>query len=263
MSWKIYPLDLGTAQLKRSLLLADESDRKDERVASPSTAWLLEQVATQETILVDAGPCEEYEWGVRYHNGFLRNESQNIPAQLASYGFIPEQISMILLTHLHWDHAYGVLEVPDAQVIVQRDEFHYAIDPLPKDAAVYEVSISTQLPFFLHFYQRMKLVSGDLEIRPGINLVTLPGHTPGSQGVLVETLNGPFLIAGDLIGTKENWEKKISGGIVYSAEAYQQSFEKIGHMHAEVLPSHDYRAWEMLGFQPPIEIERESRREFK
>ncbi|MDA8228253.1 MAG: hypothetical protein M0T74_11265 [Desulfitobacterium hafniense] len=38
-----------------------------------------------------------------------------------------------MLTHLHWDHAYGVLKLPNAEVIVQSDELRYAIDPLPVD----------------------------------------------------------------------------------------------------------------------------------
>lgn len=252
--WEIHPLDLGTATLKHSLLVAETAD-VDGYITAPSIAWLLMDRTKKQTVLVDAGPCAKYEWGVRYHNGFFRNSNQNLREQLKVYNLSPEDIDCVILTHLHWDHAYGVLELPNAQVILQKEELRYAIDPLEKDRVVYEVSIKDRLPFFFQFYHRMKTVEGDFELFDGLWLVTLPGHTPGSQGVLVETINGKFLIAGDIIGRKENWERKLLSGIAHNKEDYLKSFEKIESLSAQVLPSHDYSAWNLLGEENEYQIE--------
>jgi N-acyl homoserine lactone hydrolase len=75
-------------------------------------------------------------------------------------------------------------------------------------------------------------------------VVSLPGHTPGSQGVLVETDAGPFLLAGDTVDTYENWEgnsqvEHIPSGIHTDLFQYFDSFRKIEHLGCEVIPSHD------------------------
>ena len=52
---------------------------------------------------------------------------------------------------------------------------------------------------------QFEIVDGDVEIEPRVTLVTLFGHTLGSQGVLVKTNQRRYLIAGDCIGTLDCW----------------------------------------------------------
>ena len=83
-------------------------------------------------------------------------------------------------------------------------------------------------------------------IEDGIEVIALPGHSPGSQGVLINTKNGKYIIAGDLINAAENWEKRLPGGLYGSLEDCYASFEKIERCEATVIPSHDYKAFEIL-----------------
>ena len=75
-------------------------------------------------------------------------------------------------------------------------------------------------------------------------MVSLPGHTPGSQGVLVDTDAGRFLLAGDTIDTYENWEGNehtdhIPSGVHTDLFQYFDSFRRIEELDCEVIPSHD------------------------
>src|SRR5262249_42586222 len=61
-------------------------------------------------------------------------------------------------------------------------------------------------PRWMPVFDRMQVVDGDVELLPGLDLVCLPGHTPGMQGVSVATAGGAYLIAGDAVPLYENWE---------------------------------------------------------
>jgi glyoxylase-like metal-dependent hydrolase (beta-lactamase superfamily II) len=99
-------------------------------------------------------------------------------------------------------------------------------------------------PGWLKAYDRIAAVEGDANLVPGIDLVTLPGHTPGFQGVLVNTTAGRYLIASDTVGLFENWEgigihKHVISGIHYNIADYYQTFEKMEKISDHVLPGHD------------------------
>jgi glyoxylase-like metal-dependent hydrolase (beta-lactamase superfamily II) len=85
---------------------------------------------------------------------------------------------------------------------------------------------------------------------PGIGFVALPGHTPGSAGVTVNTRQGTHLLAGDTINLIENWEggtrgqKHIPPGSVTDVVACYQTFEKIERVADVVLASHDFRMFD-------------------
>ena len=79
---------------------------------------------------------------------------------------------------------------------------------------------------------------------PGIRVVHLPGHTPGSQAVVVETSEGPLVIAGDAVPLYENWEgdeilEHIPSGIYSKLEDYYHSVKRLKSLEARILPGHD------------------------
>ncbi len=108
--------------------------------------------STGEKMMVDAGPAEDDQWGSTYHNPIGVKEEQKLEYALMQHGVRPEEITAVILTHLHWDHAYGVLKLPQAKVYVQKEELRYAVSPLPRDSKHYELNIKSQLPFFLQFF---------------------------------------------------------------------------------------------------------------
>ena len=110
-----------------------------------------------------------------------------LPEALAGQGIDPGQVDAVVNTHLHDDHCGNDPLFTGAEVFVQRAELEFARRPHPLDYR-YE-------PDFLDGL-RVNALDGDAEILPGLRVIATPGHTPGSQTVLVDTPDGPVVIAG-------------------------------------------------------------------
>jgi N-acyl homoserine lactone hydrolase len=170
---------------------------------------------------------------------------------LRSLGLDPGDVQFVVNTHLHWDHSSNNHLFPNARVVVQQRELDFARQPVPWHRRQFEA-----LPDLSAAWRRAESqvspVEGDVELVPGITLITLPGHTPGSQGVLVETASGRKLIAGDCVYQYENWEGDADvdhiPGLYTDLVAYDNSFRKIEGLGCEVIPSHDARVLEQRLF---------------
>ena len=148
-------------------------------------------------------------------------------------------MDLIVNTHLHWDHVYGNGDIPHAPIWVQRAEVRYAAAPLPRDARAYETDLGA--PLFTKFYDRLVIVDGDCEIIPGLRLMLTPGHTPGSQAVLVETAGGVHAIAGDTFNLYDslNADPPRPPGIFQDLEAFYASAARLRAAAEIILPGHD------------------------
>jgi N-acyl homoserine lactone hydrolase len=194
-------------------------------------------------VLVDSGtPPQDF---VREHHGYDFERGPELePAKvLAEAGVDPADIGVVIFTHLHWDHCGNTELFPNAQFYVQRSELHYAIDPAEPHRAAFERTDRINPPW-LPALSRFVTLDGEFEVAPGITIVPLPGHTPGSQGVLVETAEDRYLLAGDCIDTRRNWEgdgnlRHIPSGSYTDMLAYMDSFRRIERLGATVVPSHD------------------------
>lgn len=247
--WKIIPLKTATMQLTRAARIAKcgVAANVGEVFDIPCIAWLLKEEGSGRVILVDAGPSDNPERDSRYHNPVTRTPDQQMKALLAAHGVRPEEIGEIILTHLHWDHAYGVKEFPWAKVYVQREELQYSIAPFPVHLACYELNDKENPPFYFSFYHQFRILDGDTEFAPGVRLITLPGHSPGSQGVLVDTEKGRCLIAGDLYNSMENYREDIPTGVNTSLYDCARSFARVKALgDVVILPGHDNMVFEVL-----------------
>ncbi|WP_019119756.1 N-acyl homoserine lactonase family protein [Brevibacillus massiliensis] len=249
MAYTIHPLHLGTFEaMETSNLLYQVNP--GVKVRQPILGWLI--LGGKEPIVVDTGGSDE-EWAKQHHHGLQRLPEHTIEAQLQKHGLQPEMIQTVVNTHLHWDHCFQNDKFQNATFYVQKKELMAAVAPLPTQRGYYEVGIKGVIPRWMKTFDRMKAVEGDVTLMDGIRLVHLPGHTPGIQGVLVDTKDGPYLIASDTIGVYENWEGNqtmphIPQGIHWSLEEYFQTFEKMEKLGAKVLPSHDMRVLEVDHF---------------
>ena len=246
--WKIIPLDVGTLYVTRSTQLARHGAKFDvgRIVAEPCIVWLLTNLDTGRVILVDTGPGEDTEWASVQHNPLQCAPEQRLSAVLAKYNLNCEDIDTVILTHLHWDHAYGALHLPNAKLYVQKEELRYAVAPLPSDRRVYENQLGDDIPYFLKLYNQYVFLDGDSVFDNGLEIITLPGHTPGSQGVVVDTKKGKYIIAGDLISIKEGWDLRIPCGLYTNMEDCYRSFAKMESYDAIVLGGHDYAPFELF-----------------
>jgi len=132
------------------------------------------------------------------------------PAQLlrnlAAAGVTPEDIDVVINTHLHFDHCgwntvrkgdQVVAAFPRAKYYVQRGEWEYSQKPSERDAISY---ISDNYNPLIESGQ-MELIEGSREIVPGIRVEEFPGHTAHMQAVIVESSGKTACYISDLIPT--------------------------------------------------------------
>ena len=124
---------------------------------------------------------------------FLPARAGRLPALLADAGVAPEDVGLVVLTHLHPDHVGwnmvdGAPFFPRARVIAHRADFETVTKARPDRAYVREQVVA------LHAAGRLELIDGDFSPLAGIVIEHVPGHTAGSCIVTV----GSIVLTGDL-----------------------------------------------------------------
>jgi N-acyl homoserine lactone hydrolase len=190
----------------------------------------------------------------REHHGFRMEQEpgQRPDAALRRIGIEPGAVQIVVNTHLHWDHSSNNHLFPNARVVVQQRELDYAVHPVQWHNRTFETVPGLE-PAWTKSKDQMSLVDGDVSLGPGVSVITLPGHTPGSQGVLVECAERRYLLAGDCVYTYENWRgdaeaTHIPAGLYTDLIEYEASFRKIEGLDCEVIPSHDIQVLERRVF---------------
>lgn len=156
-------------------------------------------------ILVDTGIGQKYD--TKFQRMYAIDHSTRLSDSLAKIGLHPEDLDIVILTHLHFDHAGGatrqeadgriVPAFPRATYYVQRGEFEDALHPNERTKASYRPE--NILPISEH--RQWALIDGDAELVPGVSVVVTPGHTPHHQSVKVESEGRVVFFLGDLIPT--------------------------------------------------------------
>jgi glyoxylase-like metal-dependent hydrolase (beta-lactamase superfamily II) len=159
--------------------------------------------ADGENILIDAGIGDALSERQRKMFGVQR--ASGLERGLSECHLTPEDIHLVLLTHLHADHAGGVISLdesgrkvprfPHARHVVQIKEWKEAMHPDERTSATYFTSNLR----ILEEEKLLELVDGEDEAATGIRLINTGGHTPGHQAVLIEDGNNKILWAGDII----------------------------------------------------------------
>ncbi|HEX9219070.1 MAG TPA: MBL fold metallo-hydrolase [Gemmatimonadaceae bacterium] len=126
---------------------------------------------------------------------------------LKQIGITPPDVTLVINTHLHFDHAGGntrnrsdgSLEIsfPNATYIVKRGEYEFATRPNERTVASYFERNYTPL----EAAEKIEFVSREKEIVKGIRVIPTPGHTPFHQSILIESAGERAFYLGDLVPT--------------------------------------------------------------
>lgn len=245
-SLRIRPLDWGTLTTERSTLTYMRNFGVTMDI--PCLVWMIEGGADGPAI-VDTGPPDS-EWSTKYHFPMKPRALHQEPREsLRRAGVDPAAVRTVILTHLHWDHAFNNGLFPNARFFVQQAELRYAIAPLPVHARGYEaVTCGMRPDYFTH--TPLTLLDEDAEICPGIAVALTPGHSPGIQTVVVDTARGRYLLATDTVPLYENWDSgnpalpHLPNTIHVGLVEYFESFRKLERLGGTVLPGHDPKVLE-------------------
>jgi glyoxylase-like metal-dependent hydrolase (beta-lactamase superfamily II) len=179
----------------------------DERNRIPLAANSLLVRADGKNILVETGNGTKWDSKQRNIYGFADGDPYG--AALANAGVKPEEIDLVINTHLHFDHAGGntrlvdgrlVPTFPNAKYVVQRAELEHAMRPTERDRASYYAHDFTPITDA----GQWQFADGDCEILPGISLVKIPGHNLQIQGVQISGGGKTLMMVADLIPTRHH-----------------------------------------------------------
>lgn len=156
----------------------------------------------QQLVLIETGIDRKP--GEKFRRIYGLSENNPVLSQLALLGVAPEDIALVINTHLHFDHAglntrlMGgklVPTFPNARYIVQKQELDDGLHPHERSRASYlSDNVEPILPQF-------DVVEGEVEVMPGLRVVPVPGHTLGMQAVELSSEGQHFAYTADLIPT--------------------------------------------------------------
>ncbi len=138
-------------------------------------------------------------------------EEDHLFTQLKKVGVSPEAIDLVVQSHLHADHSGLMRQFPKAQVVVQREEYNFAMN------GPYFVESYYRRPYYDVPNIKWRILDGDEELVPGVIALSTPGHTPGHQSLMVDLPeSGTILLTGDCAYLTENIERGIIPAIFYN-----------------------------------------------
>lgn len=227
------------------------------------TTCLLVQTG-QQNVLIDTG------YGAKFSDKqraiFGAEEGNPLERNLKAEGISPEDIDVVILSHLHFDHVGGAtikneagehqLQFPNAEYVVQKGEWETANARLP------ELKTAYPMPDILPLGEsdQLRLIDGDVEIIPGIRAWVTGGHTQYHSTIIVESDGHSAIFLADICPT---WSHLPTfWGMSYDVDMLQ-----VRRIKPEVLGRMADENWLGISDHDPFHtaarIERDERSDFK
>jgi len=159
-------------------------------------------------IVVDPG----LGWGLDHNSKYL--DTSNVVTNLDIFDFKPEDIDIVILTHLHYDHAAGstfvnkdyktTVTFPNAVYLIQESEWNFAVQQSVADSGkmIGPGYLMDEL-YKLKAEKRLKLLNNGIhKVMNGFELIHTGGHTPGHQVVRLNSRGQSAYFLGDLVPTE-------------------------------------------------------------
>jgi N-acyl homoserine lactone hydrolase len=183
---------------------------------------------------------------------------QTVVAQLRSRGIDPADVGLVIMTHLHFDHASALCDFPGASVLVAEPDWDaararrsflrgYSIAQLDPRPSYRTLDFSSPVARGRGPFPEALDVFAD----GSVTLVSTPGHSAGHLSVILRLTDREALIAGDAIYTMATLREGERPWRSEDPEAFERSLEAIRaydreHPDALIIPGHDMAAWEQL-----------------
>ena len=190
-------------------------------------------IVTDKTrILIDTGIGELPEKYGKFHTVKMKPD-ETLRAQLQRYKLEPEDINVVINTHLHFDHCGNNRNFTNAKFYVQADELRYAYEPDRFQKVSY-------LQDFFDVKVDYVPIRGSHKIAEDVSVLPTPGHSIGHQSVLVRKDGANYVYCGDAAPIRENLERRNIPGVLYRSDQALESIDKLRKIeNAVYIYSHD------------------------
>jgi N-acyl homoserine lactone hydrolase len=242
MSVRLFAFTCGRLTGDMSLFLPGQSGR----VEVPVPSFLIEHPrgrvvfdtglhpATQHEPEARLGPLAKI-FEVRFGPG------EELTSRLEALDLDPGRVDFLINSHLHFDHAGGNAQLPNARLVLQRREWDAACDADLRARNGFD-------PADFDLGQSLLTVDGEYDLFGDGRVVCIPtwGHTPGHQSLRVALDSGPVILTGDACYLRRTLEDLILPGVVHDAEAMLASLHHLRDLEqrgGRLIFGHDPELW--------------------
>lgn len=171
---------------------------------------------------------------------FLIEPGRDTVSALRREGVRPEDVDILILTHLHWDHCFNARLFPGAAILVSGRGWQSILSP-EHPGLVPEALFPRDVFSFLEreAWDRVRLLPDEAEVLPGLDVFWVGGHTPCSQAVKIATARGNVILAGDVLFLYGNLEENIPVALCCNLAQCYLAMDRFRREGDLILPNHD------------------------
>ncbi len=184
-TYKIHPIVMGTKVFDKSMMTYQHG--QGVKYTIPIHCWYIE--GADKKILVDTGEMNPIQSKER--ENAIRGMIYTFEQGLEKYNLKPEDIDIVIHTHLHMDHCENDYKCSNATFYIHEKEIETIHNPHPLDYRYLEDYIEE-----IEENGQMKIIKENEQIVPGIRVEYTPVHTKGGLSIFIETQKGTAVITG-------------------------------------------------------------------
>jgi glyoxylase-like metal-dependent hydrolase (beta-lactamase superfamily II) len=237
-TYEVFALKYATRDAKRADHFLDKTAVRDPDAPMPMDyfVWLVQNASRR--YLVDTGFAEAV--GTRRGRTHLRRPVDALKLLGVEVG----SLDGVVITHMHYDHAGTLDDLPAARLHLQERELRWVTSSElfeRKAQGSFEAADVTDVVGAL-YEGRLAVHEGDWDLAPGVSVHLVPGHTPGIQVLRVNTRRGPVVLASDTTHYYENLETGMPFATTYDAAMVLEGFQTLRELAGSpkhIVPGHD------------------------
>ncbi len=202
---RLYAFDCGVIDVLDVSIFKPGTDKGEQKTLA-NTCYLV--VHPEGTLLWDTGLPDaliKTPEGATLYDVFVMRVTKTLAAQLKEIGYPPETIDFLGISHMHGDHVGNANLLPQATLLLQKEEYDAAFGATP-DKYGFDPNAYSSLRS-----NPVKILEGDYDVfgDGSVMIKRTLGHTPGHQALYVKLpQTGNILLSGDLVHFTDNWRHK-------------------------------------------------------
>ncbi len=162
----------------------------------------------------------------------------------ARLGIDGPSVAEVIVTHFHWDHIGNLDAFPGATLHVPERELEFWTGPLAHRRQFWEHAEGEDISHVeaANRAGRVRTYTDGVQLAPGVAAISLPGHSPGQHGLILETASGQVILASDATHFYQELELDRPFGVCVDIEEMYETYEtlrKLAKGGAVVVPGHD------------------------